>query len=155
MVPLVLILAAHTAVTEGTLVAMDRARTVHVPLRHTEVAIEIEGHVAGVSVTQVFENVYAQKIEAIYVFPLPAGAAVDRYSLRTGDEVISGEIKKRSEAKKIYARAKSLGKIAALLEEEASGAFTQSVANIEPGKRVEVSLHYFQELPYEDDRYEL
>ncbi len=43
--------------------------------------------------------------EAVYVFPLPEGAAVDRMRLTVGDRVIEAEIRERGEAKKVYKKA--------------------------------------------------
>ena len=48
-----------------------------VPLRHTTVKTEISGFVARTEVTQEFENVLEDPVEAIYVFPLPHDSAVD------------------------------------------------------------------------------
>ncbi|HEV8321436.1 MAG TPA: VIT domain-containing protein [Myxococcota bacterium] len=147
---------AWAGVTEGTLVTSDeKGGVVEVPLDHTEVRIRVAGWLAEVDVTQTFKNPYARKIEAIYAFPLPTGAAVSRMSLKTGDEVVTGEVKRRADAAAVYRLAKDGGRVAALLEEERANLFTQSVANIEPGARVEVSLHYVQELPYDHGSYEL
>ena len=48
-----------------------------VPLKHTSVKTEISGFVARIVVTQEFENVLPDAVEAIYVFPLPHDSAVD------------------------------------------------------------------------------
>lgn len=123
------------------------------PLKHTEVKVEISGFVAEVEVTQIFENPAEKPIEAIYVFPLPENAAVNKMTLTVGDRIIKGQIKKREEARKIYEQAKSDGKIAALLDEERPNIFTQSVANIPPGKEIRVTLRYLQDLPYDHSVY--
>ena len=47
------------------------------PLEHTDVRAEVTGNVARVELTQIFRNPYEQKIEAVYVFPLPSRAAVN------------------------------------------------------------------------------
>src|SRR5215470_17875147 len=65
-------------VTEGTLLAREKKHVVDLPLEHTEVAIRIAGNIADVEVSQTFTNPYPHKIEAIYAFPLPSGAAIDR-----------------------------------------------------------------------------
>jgi hypothetical protein len=41
------------------------------PLRHTDVQVRIAGALARVTVTQEFHNPFAEKIEAVYTFPLP------------------------------------------------------------------------------------
>src|SRR6476646_1277498 len=47
-----------------------------VPLKHTGIKTEISGFVARIEVTQEFENVLPDAVEAIYVFPLPHDSAV-------------------------------------------------------------------------------
>src|ERR1041384_6840636 len=45
------------------------------PLQHTDVKAEISGFLARVEVTQEFVNPSDDRIEAVYVFPLPQNAA--------------------------------------------------------------------------------
>ena len=44
----------------------------------------------------------------------------------------------------------SQGYVASLLTQERPNVFTQAVANIEPGRAIEVRLHYLNTLPYHD-----
>jgi hypothetical protein len=46
------------------------------------------------------------------------------------------------------------GHVASLLTQERPNIFTQSVANIEPGKAIDVIIHYFHTLAYSDGWYE-
>lgn len=146
---------AVTDATEGRLVTARGQETVDVPLEHTEVAIRIDGHLADATVTQTFRNPYPDKIEAVYLFPLPTNAAVSAMTIETGGRTIEGTIRERDEAKKTYERARRKGHVAALLTQERPNLFTQSVANLEPGARVKVTLRYVQALTYEDGGYEL
>ncbi|MBX3118452.1 MAG: VWA domain-containing protein [Fimbriimonadaceae bacterium] len=124
------------------------------PLKKTDVQADIAGYGARVNVRQTFTNPSITPIEAIYTFPLPHDAAVDRMSLRMGDRVINAVIKKREEARKIYETAKNQGRVAGLLDQERPNIFTQSVANIMPGATIEVEISYVQILKYEDDKFE-
>jgi len=124
------------------------------PLEHTEVEGWIAGDVASVCVTQRFGNPYDEPIEAIYVFPLPANAAVDEMEMRVGERIIRGLIKEREEAKQIYEEARAAGKTTSLLEQERPNIFTQSVANIMPGDAVEITIWYVQDLTYDKGSYE-
>jgi Ca-activated chloride channel family protein len=65
-----------------------------------------------------------------------------------------GIIRERQEAERIYHAAKSQGYVASLLTEERPNIFMQSVANIEPGKEIEVDIQYFHTLDYVDGWYE-
>ncbi len=120
------------------------------PLEHTSVKAEISGFVSRVTVTQVFHNPRQDKIEAVYTFPLPGDAAVDDMLMRVGDRVVRGEIKKREEARRIYEQARDRGQVASLLDQERPNIFTQSVANILPGHKVEITIKYVEMLPYDD-----
>jgi Ca-activated chloride channel family protein len=123
------------------------------PLKHTDVKADISGMVARVTVVQEFENPFKDKIEAVYVFPLGASAAVDDMTMKTGERTIRGIIKRREEARAIYEEAKRTGHVASLLDQERPNIFTQSVANIEPGKGVTVTISYVELLSYEDGLY--
>ena len=119
------------------------------PLKHTDVKAQVSGYVARVSVKQTFHNTFKDKIEAVYTFPLPENAAVDEMTMKIGNRVIRGKIKKREEARQIYEEARSRGYVASLLDQERPNIFTQSVANIEPGAEVEIEIKYVDLLPYE------
>ena len=132
----------------------DGAVTSLCPLKHTEVRGRVSGFIARVTVTQVFENPAKEKIEAVYTFPLPQDAAVDDMTIKVGDRVVRGVIKKREEAREIYEQAKRTGHVAALLDQERPNIFSQAVANILPGESVSVTISYVEMLHYEDGAYE-
>src|SRR5947209_14317006 len=125
-----------------------------VPLKHTSVKTEISGFVARIVVTQEFENVLPDAVEAIYVFPLPHDSAVDGMTMKVGDREIQAVIKEREEARKIYEAARTAGHTAALLDQERPNIFTQSVTNIPPNGKVEITLSVLELLKYEAGTYE-
>lgn len=141
--------------TEGRLVTRRDGKVIDVPLEHTEVAIRVDGHLAEATVTQRFRNPYAAKIEAVYLFPLPANAAVNGMTLTSGSRTIRGAIQERGKATQTYVAARNRGLVAALLTQERPNLFTQAVANLEPQAAIEVTLTYVQRLTYEDGGYEL
>ena len=124
------------------------------PLERTSVVADIAGFGARVTVTQTFVNPSRETIEAIYTFPLPNDAAVDRMQMRIGDRIVEGEIKRREEARLIYDAAKNAGQAAALLDQERPNIFTQSVANITPGAKVQIKISYVQILKFEKGEFE-
>ncbi|HCU36140.1 MAG TPA: trypsin [Armatimonadetes bacterium] len=168
LAPALLLLLAMTS--PGTAVAQDDAvpgegalsatiredgqvKHLEFPLKHTEVRASIAGMVADVEVTQEFGNPYDQKIEAVYVFPLPENAAVNDMTMKVGERTVRGLIKKRDEARQLYDEAKQAGHVASLLEQERPNIFTQSVANIEPGKTILVTIRYVADLKYDHGTY--
>jgi len=128
---------------------------VPMPLAHTDVHGEITLQVASVEVVQQYENPYDEKIEAVYVFPLPEDAAITDFMMEFGGRRIRGVIREREAAREVYERAKSAGHVATLMTQDRPNLFTQSVANIEPGERVDVRVTYFQSLQHDDGVYEL
>jgi Ca-activated chloride channel family protein len=128
--------------------------TVPVPLKHTDVRSRIDGYIGTVSVTQQFVNPFSEKIEALYVFPLPENAAVNEFLMTIGDRTIRGIIREREEAERIYSEARRQGYAASLLTQERPNIFTQHVANIEPGKQIDVEIRYFHTLAYRDGWFE-
>jgi Ca-activated chloride channel family protein len=124
------------------------------PLEHTHVKAVLNGFIAEVEVSQTYQNPSGQPIEAIYIFPLPENSAVHHMRMVIGERVIEAQIKERGEARRIYDTAKKEGYTAALLEQERPNIFTQSVANIEPGKKIDVVIRYVQDLTYDAGQYE-
>ena len=132
----------------------DRKATVECPLKHTAVKAEVSGFISRVTVTQNFENPFTDKIEAVYIFPLPEMAAVDDLTMQIGDRRIKGTIMRREQASAAYAAAKKLGRVASLLDQERANIFTQQVANILPGQQISVTISYVETLKYEDGSYQ-
>lgn len=124
------------------------------PLEHTDVNGAISGPVTSVTVRQRFQNPYDGKIEAVYVFPLPSDAAVSDFVMTVGERRIRGIIRERQEAEQAYAAARQQGYVAALLTEERPNVFTQKVANIEPGKTIDVEIVYYGTVGYDDGWHE-
>ena len=66
------------------------AKEAPLPLKHTDVNAAVAGYIATVDVTQQYHNPYSEKIEAVYVFPLPSNAAVSEFLMTIGDRKIRG-----------------------------------------------------------------
>jgi Ca-activated chloride channel family protein len=142
------------AAGSGALMAKVEQKEVPMPLKHTDVRVSISSYISTVEVQQQFHNPYSSKIEAVYIFPLPHNAAVNEFIMTIGERRIRGIIRERKEAEEIYREARQQGFVASLLTEERPNVFTQSVANIEPGKEIDVNIKYFQTLAYVDGWYE-
>ena len=141
-------------VTQGALRVTITDEVVECPLKHTDVKVNISGFIARVTVTQTFHNPYDEKIEAVYVFPLPHTAAVDALTMRIGDRSIVGVMKRRAEARAVYEQALQQGQTASLLEQERPNIFTQSVGNIKPREAIQIEISYVDVLNYDMGTYE-
>ena len=148
------IIPMEQEITQGALRVERDEEIVECPLKHTDVKANIAGFIAHVTVTQTFHNPYDEKIEAVYVFPLPHTAAIDDMTMTIGERRIVGLIKRRAEAQAIYQEAIQQGKTASLLEQERPNIFTQSVGNIQPNDEVRIEISYVDVLDYDMGTYE-
>jgi Ca-activated chloride channel family protein len=138
----------------GELRAKLADKLVPIPLKHTDVKAQISIYIASVTVKQQYHNPYDGKIEAVYLFPLPDDAAVRDFIMVIGDRKIRGIIREREEAKQIYQEARRQGYVASLMTQDRPNIFTQFVANIEPGKAIDIDITYFHSLRYSKGEYE-
>lgn len=134
---------------------VDAGRYAPAPLVATEVDITVGGIVARTVVKQHFVNPTRDWLEGRYVFPLPEGAAVNRMTLTVGERVIEARIAERRAARKAYAAAKAQGRRAALVEQHRPNMFSNEVANIPPGGRIAVELHYLRQLRFDQGKFSL
>jgi Ca-activated chloride channel family protein len=115
---------------------------VEAPLVATDADLVVSGPTARARITQIFHNPTAGWVEAVYVYPLPEGGAVDTLKMVVGERVIVGDIKDRKSAREAYEQAKAAGQKAGLTEQERPNIFTNSVANIGPHETVVVQIEY-------------
>ena len=137
------------------LLRANENRYVEAPLLGTDVDISVSGPTARARVTQMFHNPTDGWVEAVYVYPLPDGGAVDTLKMVIGDHVVMADIKERAKAREIYERAKEAGQKAVLMEQERPNIFTNSVANIGPGETVVVQMEYQEPVRQSGDEFSL
>jgi Ca-activated chloride channel homolog len=124
------------------LLETENNRYVEAPLVATDVDLVVSGPTARARVTQIFHNPTDGWVEAVYVYPLPEGGAVDTLKMVIGERIVVGDIKERSTARATYEQAKAAGQKASLVEQERPNIFTNSVANIGPRETVVVQIEY-------------
>ncbi len=151
---LVCLFVAKTARADGELLLASGDHAAF-PLERTDIQAHVTGSLVSTTVTQTFSNPHKERIEATYVFPLSERAAVDDMEMHIGARVIKADIQKRDAARAAYRNAVAEGRHAALLEQERPNIFTFSVGNIDPGSKISVRLHYFEEARYDHGTYEL
>lgn len=120
-----------------------------------DVDLKVSGPTVRARITQIFRNPTQDWVEAVYVYPLPEGSAVDTLKMVVGDRVIIGDIKEREKARAIYEQARRDGQRAALTEQERPNIFTNSVANIGPGETVLVQIEYQEPVKRSGDQFSL
>src|SRR5262245_30795082 len=88
------ILAGIPSAREGR---PGEATPIALPLKKTDVQLQMAGGLIEGEVAQVFTNNTDMALEAIYVFPLPSEATVTGMELRVGGRVIRSVVKEREE----------------------------------------------------------
>lgn len=122
---------------------------------NTDMQVEVTGLVARISVSQEFHNTGRSWSEAVYRYPLPTGAAVDRMTIKVGERIIEGQIQEKKEALRQYQQAKSKGKIASLVEQERANQFETRLANIGPDETIRVSLSFLSRVEFQAGTFSL
>ncbi|GIK75950.1 MAG: hypothetical protein BroJett021_49380 [Chloroflexota bacterium] len=120
--------------------------------RHAVDAV-IEGQVAQVKVTQVLRNQSGRVAEGVYIFPLPADAAVSDFQMTVDGEVLEGKLLDRDEARRIYEQIVRSQRDPALLEYLDRGLFQTSIFPIPPGESRTVDLTYTHLIERSDSLY--
>ncbi|XP_051978636.1 von Willebrand factor A domain-containing protein 5A-like [Xyrauchen texanus] len=126
---------------------------VPVPLKSITVDVRVQGHVATVTSTLQYVNEEERHLEALFVFPLPADAAVCHFSAKIGEQEIVAEVQERQSARDQYDDAVSSGQQVFLLEEsaESSDVFRLSVGCLTPRQNAAITIIYVTELAVQAD----
>ncbi|XP_048044979.1 von Willebrand factor A domain-containing protein 5A-like [Megalobrama amblycephala] len=124
-----------------------------VPLKSISVQLQVKNHVVSVSSSLQYVNEEERPLEAVFVFPLPADAAVCHFSARIGEQEIVAELQDKQSARDQYDEAVSSGQQAFLLEEsdESWDVFKLSVGCLSPGQNAVITIVYVMELSVQAD----
>ena len=140
----------------GTIkVRTNKGAEFDLPALKTDLNVDIEGDLAGVTVVQTFINPTQEPLHATYLFPMNKDAAVHGMQMEISDEIVEAKIKKIEKAKKIFKKAKKEGKTASLLTQHRPNMFTQKIANLIPGLPIKITLKYAQTINKVDNEYQL
>jgi Ca-activated chloride channel family protein len=121
----------------------------------TAIRAEVTGLTARVIVEQRFRNDGDAWKEAVYRYPLPTGAAVDRLRVQVGSRVLEGEIGEKEEATRRYQQAAANGKVATLVDQQRPNQFETRLANIGPGEEIFVSIGFLVSVGFRDGTFSL
>ncbi|HKI34952.1 MAG TPA: VIT domain-containing protein, partial [Gemmataceae bacterium] len=96
-----LLATAGLARAHGLLIPEEKSLPPLAMLNH-KVSITIEDQVAVTKVEQTFRNHTDRNLEATYVFPVPKGAAVDKFRMAVNGADVKGELVEADKARQIY-----------------------------------------------------
>ncbi len=102
LLPVLLVfLAAAPAHARGLLIPTEKKLPPLAMLNH-QVEITIEDQVAVTRVEQTFRNHTDRELEATYIFPVPKGASVRKFSMWVNGTKVDGEMVEAAKARQIY-----------------------------------------------------
>jgi Ca-activated chloride channel family protein len=97
----VVVLSAGPARATGLLIPTEKKLPPLAMLNH-HVNVSIEDQVAVTRIEQTFRNHTDRQLEATYIFPVPKGASVRKFSMWVGGTEVPGELVEADKARKIY-----------------------------------------------------
>ena len=125
---------------------MPAPHPVFAPLEVTyhKVNVRITDQVAVTTVDQEFYNPNARQLEGTFLFPVPKGAQLDKFTMEIGGKPVSAELLSADKARKIYEDIVRSMKDPALLEYAGLDLFKVRIFPIEPNSRKRITLAYTQ-----------
>src|SRR5262245_18568809 len=145
---LVLLLASGAARTNGLLIPEDKSLPPLAMVNH-KVAIAIDDQVAVTTVEQSFRNHTDRQLEATYLFPVPKGASVNRFTMFVDGKEVAGEMVEAGKARQIYTDIVRRTQDPGLLEYMGNNLMRMRVFPILPKKDQKITLRYTSIAPQE------
>jgi Ca-activated chloride channel family protein len=151
------VLAASSARADGLIVVHhhppDFVVPRHVPytfapleIKYHHVKVKITDQLAVTEVDQSFYNPNPQRLEGDYLFPIPKGAQIDKFSMDINGKMTEAELLDADKARKIYEDIVRKMKDPALLEYAGQSMFKVRIFPIEPNSEKRIQLKYVQVL---------
>jgi Ca-activated chloride channel homolog len=144
----VLLAAAGTARAHGMLIPEDKNLPPLAMLNH-KVTIAIDDQVAVTRVEQTFRNHTDRRLEAKYVFPVPKGASVNKFTMWVDGKETKGELVEAAKARDVYNQIVRRTQDPGLLEYVGNNLLQLRVFPIEPKSDQKVSLSFTAVAPSE------
>ena len=118
------------------------------PMRveHHHVTVTIKDQIATTEVDQVFVNPNNVQLEGEYIFPLPKGAQIDKFSMDINGKLQEAELLDADKARQIYTDIVRSMKDPALMEYADRGMFKVRIFPIEANGKKHIKIKYTQVL---------
>jgi len=115
-------------------------------VKYHHVTVKIDGQIATTSVDQEFYNPNNQRLEGTYLFPIPRGAQIDKFTMDIGGKMVEAELLPAAKARAIYEDIVRKLKDPALLEYADRDVFKVRIFPIEPRSNKRIKLSYTEVL---------
>src|SRR5438874_1760338 len=142
-VPVVAVLLCWSGAVHGhgLLIPVEKTLPPLAMLNH-KVSIAIEDQVAVTKVEQTFRNHTDRNLEATYVFPVPKGASVSKFTMIVNGKEVKGELVEAKQAREIYTSIVRRTQDPGLLEYIGNNLLRMKVFPIAPRSDQKVTLSY-------------
>src|SRR5256884_6062366 len=107
-----------------------------------QVNVKIDGQVAITSIDQEFYNPNDQRLEGFYMFPVPKGAHINKFSMEIGGKSVDAELLPADKARGIYEDIVRKMRHPALLKYAGRDLFKVRIFPIEPRSRKPIKISY-------------
>src|SRR5436190_4091036 len=119
-------------------------------VNYVKIATRIADQVAVTSVDQEFYNPNSARLEGTFVFPVPKGAHLNKFTMEIDGKQVEAELLGADKARNIYEDIVRKAKDPALLEYAGRDMFKVRIFPIEPNSKKRITLSYSQLLKAED-----
>jgi len=116
------------------------------PVKSIQIDTKINGQVATTHVEQIFSNNTQFTLEGTYFFPIPDSASIVEFAIWENGKRLSGEVRTREEARRIYDEIVRRQRDPGLLEYAGKDLFQASIFPITPNSDKKLELTYTQVL---------
>ena len=153
------LLFAAPALADGLIVIPPRVpdqphlRNIPLAVKYHRVTVTVKGRVAVTEVDQVFVNPNPRRLEGTYLFPLPEGATIDRFSMWLDGKELKAELLDAAKARRVYEDIVRRAQDPALLEYSQNRLFKARIYPIEPHGEKRVRISYAEVISADNGTY--
>jgi Ca-activated chloride channel homolog len=115
-----------------------------IEMSFTKADVKIEDQFATTKVEQEFYNPNSQRLEGTFLFPVPKGAQIDKFTMNIDGKPVEAELLTAEKARKIYEDIVRRQRDPALLEYAGRDLFKVRIFPIEPHERKKIALTFSQ-----------
>jgi Ca-activated chloride channel family protein len=141
--------AVGPAPAAGLLVPEDK-KLPPLAMVHHRVTIAIDDQVAVTTVEQAFRNHTDRQLEATYLFPVPKGASVNKFTMWVGDTETTGELLDAKKANQVYTDIVRRTQDPAILEYMGNNLMRLKVFPVLPHKDQKVKISFTSVAPQDN-----
>ena len=119
-------------------------------MTYARVNARVTDQIAVTSVDQEFYNPNPQRLEGTFIFPVPKGAQINKFTMEIDGKQVEAELLTADNARRIYEDIVRKMKDPALLEYSGRDLFKVRIFPIEPNSKKRITLSYSQLLKADD-----